>query len=88
MDIPMEIIPPPFSAVPNENANAFVCENLMPPPIHETANEDEQCILCYNNKKNIEYIPCGHIISCMVCFEKLVRKECPVCKVKITKLKW
>jgi hypothetical protein len=89
MDIPVEIIPPPSSAAPNENANAFVYDSLMPPaPIDETANEDEQCILCYKNKKNIEYIPCGHIISCIVCFEKLVRKECPICKVKITSLKW
>lgn len=89
MDIPVEIIPPASSVATNENIHAFLSDSLMPPPpIDETSNEDEQCILCYKNKKNIEYIPCGHIISCIVCFEKLVKKECPICKVKITRLKW
>ena len=63
-----------------------ICDGL-PPPMTETMDEEEQCILCYKNKKNIVYEPCNHVISCYECFEKLVKKECPVCKTNITKIK-
>jgi hypothetical protein len=81
MDMGFEIVRP--SSV---NVGDVICESSMP-PIVETSNEEEQCILCYKNKKNLEYAPCGHVISCYDCFNKMVRKECPVCNAKIDKIK-
>jgi hypothetical protein len=82
MDTGIIITPP--SAATHANANIF--EGVLPTLI-ETGDEDEQCILCYKYKKNIKYEPCNHIISCYECVEKLVKKECPVCKSKIVKVK-
>ena len=76
MDPGIVVIPPPHNDVDNSLFS-----------LTDTVNEDEQCILCYNYKKDIQYIPCNHMISCYMCFEKLVRKECPVCKMKISKIK-
>lgn len=76
MDPGIVVISPPHNDVDNSLFS-----------LTDTVNEDEQCILCYNYKKDIKYIPCNHTISCYMCFEKLVRKECPVCKMKISKIK-
>ena len=76
------IVIPPSGVV----AHTVICDDILPPLI-EISNEDEQCILCYKYKKNIKYQPCNHVISCYECFGKLVRKECPVCKRKIEKIK-
>lgn len=81
MDMGFEIVRPNSA-----NAHNIICEGLQPPLV-ETTDESEQCILCYKYKKNIVYEPCSHVISCYECFEKLVRKECPVCKTNITKIK-
>jgi hypothetical protein len=81
MDMGFEVVRPSSSNAPN-----VICDGL-PPPMTETMDEEEQCILCYKNKKNIVYEPCNHVISCYECFEKLVKKECPVCKTNITKIK-
>jgi hypothetical protein len=81
MDMGFEIVRPG-----NANAHNVICEGVTPPLI-ETLNEEEQCILCYKYKKNTVYTPCAHVISCYECFDKLVRKECPVCKTKIDKIK-
>jgi len=81
MDMGFEIVRPG-----NANAHSVICEGATPPLV-ETSNEEEQCILCYKYKKNTEYSPCMHVISCYECFDKLVRKECPVCKTKIEKIK-
>jgi Zinc finger, C3HC4 type (RING finger) len=73
-------------SVAQVNGNTVICDGILPPLV-ETMDEEEQCILCYKYKKNIVYEPCNHVISCYECFEKLVRKECPVCKTVITKIK-
>jgi hypothetical protein len=81
MDMGFEIVHPNST-----NAHNIICEGSSPPLV-ETMDEEEQCILCYKYKKNIVYEPCNHVISCYECFEKLLRKECPVCKTNITKIK-
>ena len=81
MDMGFEIVRPNST-----NMHNIICEGSLPPLV-ETMDEEEQCILCYKYKKNIIYEPCNHVISCYECFEKLLRKECPVCKRNITKIK-
>lgn len=40
------------------------------------------CIVCYERKRCIYFRPCGHLVMCGVCFEKLKsqNKKCIVCK--------
>ena len=90
MDVSMEIIPPPAasaSTIAGNSIHSFLLNDSLPlPPIIETNNEENQCILCYKNMKNVEYKPCNHTISCIVCFERLIKKECPICKAQIVKI--
>jgi len=61
----------------------------LPPLISKivTSVEEEQCILCYENRKNITFSPCGHMIVCSTCYQKLIKpRECPVCKQTIAAL--
>lgn len=61
----------------------------LPPLISKivTSVEEEQCILCYENRKNITFSPCGHMIVCSTCYQKLIKpRECPVCKQVIASL--
>lgn len=55
-------------------------EYLKPPPESEAppqseappaaAKEDQKCGMCVTNDKNCVFVPCGHIYSCMECYEK------------------
>lgn len=61
----------------------------LPPLISaaQTSVEEEQCIVCYENRKNITFSPCGHMIVCSTCYQKLIKpRECPVCKQTIAAL--
>ena len=53
-------------------------------PIIETENSEEQCILCCKNKKNIQFLPCNHNISCVECCKKILNNKCPLCKTVIS----
>jgi hypothetical protein len=83
MDVGMVVIPPSH----NDGGHSYSDGDVSISSLEETTNEDEQCILCYNYKKDIQYTPCNHTISCYKCFERLIQKECPVCKIKISKIK-
>lgn len=84
MDVGMEIIHSP--ALVPAPTTVIICDTI-PPPLIETDDEEEQCILCYKYKKNVKYVECNHIITCYECFKNLIKKECPVCKSKIVKIK-
>jgi len=88
MDIGMEIVSgaDPASASASASAIAMICDGGSPPLVI-TENDDEQCILCCKYKKNVKYENCNHMITCYECFKNLVKKECPVCKSKIVKIK-
>ena len=78
------ITPPPTQSQPISSSA------LQLPPfigVIPTSVEEDQCIMCYENKKNITFSPCGHNVTCSVCYPKLIKpRECPVCKQGITSL--
>ena len=41
--------------------------------------EDDVCVVCIEKKKNMVFIPCGHLCCCAVCGNK-VGSQCPVCR--------
>lgn len=51
--------------------------------ISETLEDEYKCIICYSVAKNVIFKPCLHLAICTICYEKLERKKCPVCKTKI-----
>ncbi|KAI8742848.1 baculoviral IAP repeat-containing protein 8, partial [Biomphalaria glabrata] len=36
------------------------------------------CKICYQQRLKIIFLPCGHLISCYICADRLVR--CPLCR--------
>ncbi|XP_046571620.1 uncharacterized protein LOC124279784 [Haliotis rubra] len=40
-----------------------------------------RCILCLDHPANIVFLPCGHLVVCVMC--KQVIQRCPVCSIRI-----
>lgn len=43
-------------------------------------NDNELCKICFNDKRNVCFVPCGHIIACAQC--ALSSNECFLCRAK------
>lgn len=50
----------------------------------ENAKFDPLCQICYDRRKNCVFLPCGHLITCVICANKI--KMCCVCRKKIVKI--
>lgn len=46
----------------------------------ESIDDDYKCIICIESVKSVIFRPCLHMALCKVCFESLIKKECPICK--------
>lgn len=46
----------------------------------------DECICCLTETPNITLIPCGHVCTCISCYEELRHKfsGCPLCRKKIS----
>ena len=44
--------------------------------------QETSCVICLDENREMVFIPCGHICSCLKCAKKL--KDCPMCRKKIT----
>lgn len=59
------------------------------PPINNQSNTriiNYNCMICGNDKKNVVAIPCGHVVSCINCINRLrERQPCPVCMYPVDK---
>jgi hypothetical protein len=64
------------------------CHVTIPMPV---ASEKEDmkllCSICYDASLTLLLEPCNHICMCDVCYNSLVKKECPVCKTEISATK-
>eukprot|EP00658_Telonema_sp_P-2_P074771 TRINITY_DN6405_c0_g1_i3.p1 TRINITY_DN6405_c0_g1~~TRINITY_DN6405_c0_g1_i3.p1 ORF type:complete len:398 (+),score=95.90 TRINITY_DN6405_c0_g1_i3:131-1324(+) len=51
------------------------------------SNEEEQCVICWDGKRDVFFVPCGHVCVCEKCGQKLLEIEsdglCPLCRTKI-----
>lgn len=50
------------------------------PPIPSVLNMS--CSICVIGSKSIAYVPCGHVLSCAACAERL--SNCPYCRTPLT----
>ena len=42
--------------------------------------DEETCKICHQEQINTVLVPCGHIVACSKCAERLQEKPCPICK--------
>ena len=81
MDVGIVVVPPmnAFTQQQQQPAASLLSTDHLPPP-EETGDEGEQCILCNHNKINVKFSPCNHATCCYVCYSKLLKNECPICR--------
>lgn len=80
MDPGMIVIPPPTA---NVSPKIALPADLQ---IEETEDENVQCLLCACNKINIKFMPCSHAVECSVCYTKMEKNVCPLCKTEINEI--
>lgn len=42
--------------------------------------EEDECNVCRENKKCFMVVPCGHVVACGACSDKVELGRCPVCR--------
>jgi len=52
----------------------------------ETTDEEHQCILCFKYRVNARFSPCEHQVCCSVCYSKMTKNSCPMCRAEITRI--
>ena len=82
MDPGMIVIPPPLAAAASTSLLSIA---HLPDP-EETDDEEHQCIMCFKYRVNARFSPCEHKVSCSICYSKMAKNECPVCRAKITRV--
>ena len=48
----------------------------------KTESDENMCKICYENTMDVLLYPCGHVVICAGCAQKL--SDCPVCRKAIT----
>ena len=81
MDVGMEIVPPPHSPA----SPALLSIAHLPDP-EEVCDDGDQCILCVKYRVNARFSPCEHQVCCGLCYSKMSKNECPVCRAEITRV--
>ena len=66
-------------------AGAVLSVAHLPNP-EETDDEEHQCILCFKYRINARFLPCDHQVCCSVCYSKMAKNTCPVCRADITRI--
>ena len=62
------------------------------PATPEVQNDDgteanNNCVICWSNAREIANRPCGHVCSCLNCYEAMPSpKHCPVCRSIVTEV--
>ena len=74
---------PPSQPIPSLKKSTPPSESIeksTPPPIPSVL--EMSCSICVIGIKNIAYIPCGHVLSCAACADRL--SNCPYCRTPLT----
>ena len=50
---------------------------------NEQLRSQQTCKICMDESVSNYFLPCGHVVCCNTCAEKLLSRECPLCKRKI-----
>jgi hypothetical protein len=85
MDPGIVVIPPPVGGWGAVAASPLLSTAHLPDP-EETDDEEHQCILCFKYRINAKFSPCEHQVCCSVCYSKMAKNVCPVCRADITRV--
>lgn len=56
-------------------------------PQRSPSSEANSCVICLINSRDIANRPCGHVCTCLNCYEAMpVPKHCPVCRSAINEI--
>jgi hypothetical protein len=92
MDPGIIVTPPPYAQqsfgggpAPAPTPTQHLSTAHLPAP-EETAEEEHQCILCFKYRVNARFSPCEHQVCCSVCYSKMTKNSCPMCRADITRI--
>ena len=85
MDVGMEVTPPVAAAAAGAASSALLSIAHLPDP-EEVCDDGDQCILCVKYRVNARFSPCEHQVCCGLCYSKMTKNECPVCRAEITRV--
>jgi hypothetical protein len=88
MDPGIIVTPPPQNwnnGGGSAEESGILSTSHIPLPV-ETNDEDSQCILCCKFQVNVKFSPCEHKICCSICYSKLPRNNCPVCRTNVLRV--
>ena len=89
MDPGMEIVPPHLAGGGAASAASPALLSIAHLPDPEEIDGDgdgDQCILCVKYRVNARFSPCEHQVCCGLCYSKMSKNECPVCRAEITRV--
>lgn len=76
-----------LSSIPNSDlAQKLLQEQAKREQLQEVIEEKEsqsRCLICEEKEIDVVCVPCGHLIMCYQCSNKLTKKECPSCRQKV-----
>ena len=64
----------------------FITFMLKNPPVEPPAKKKrgdegtDTCKICFDQEIDTVLVPCGHVVACSSCAERLQDKPCPICK--------
>ena len=71
------------------NSQQLRQQQQRPPYKAEEAKQEKEsdnaCKICFDNEINCVLLPCGHLVICLACSERL--SDCPLCRAPITEAK-
>jgi hypothetical protein len=81
--------PPELPSIPSASP-ALLSIAHLPDPEEIVDDGDgghaDQCILCVKYRVNARFSPCEHQVCCGLCYSKMTKNECPVCRAEITRV--
>lgn len=91
MDPGMIVTPPSYqgglaSAAPALPTQQLSIAHLPHPEEIDGDGHADQCILCVKYRVNARFSPCEHQVCCGLCYSKMTKNECPVCRTEITRV--
>jgi len=72
-----------------ENHKGMQTDSIISIPIKTYDNHVKPflCIICMENRVDVLIKPCYHICVCRDCYERFEKKDCPICKTGVKKIK-
>ena len=71
----------PSALLPSAARRVLRCAKLLRP-----IQDAWTCKICFEGRIDTVILPCGHVVACKACGERLADKPCPVCKQKISRV--